>query len=53
MANRYPERYAAGSRLDRTLPGRPSWSYGLSGAAVDVPHALAWGGLGLLVEAAR
>jgi hypothetical protein len=38
--------------LDRTLPGRPSWSYGLAGAVVDVPHALAWGGLGLLVEAA-
>jgi hypothetical protein len=41
---------AAGA-LDRSAPGRASWSYGLSGAVVDVPHAVAWGGLGLLAEA--
>lgn len=42
----------AACRLDRSLPGRPSWSYGLSDACVDGPHALAWAGLGLAVEAA-
>jgi hypothetical protein len=41
---------AAGS-LDRSIPGQPSWSYGLSGARVDLAHATAWGGLGLLAEA--
>jgi hypothetical protein len=30
--------------------GRVSWDYG--GAPVDAPHALAWAGLGLLVEQA-
>lgn len=37
-------------RLDRSLPGRASWSYGWSDACVDGPHAIAWAGLGLVVE---
>lgn len=40
-------------QLDRGVGGRPSWEYanGLDAqGCIDVPHILAWGGLGLVVE---
>lgn len=38
-------------RMDRSLAGKPSWSYGHEGGCVDLPHAVAWGLLALGAEA--
>jgi hypothetical protein len=40
---------AVAGELDSAM-GRQSWDYG-GGARIDVPHALAWGACGLLIDA--